>query len=250
MTLLATLKQVPGYPGQKSGSATCEAQGTDTRVGIGSFGGHTATFMEATAMGTAAAGAPTTAGEEMAPARDGVSLTELSEELSAASCELAEGLVDAGRGDHRLTLGLAEIRVCEDDVTQNQMALGFLDKRETSVAHATRQRESALRFAISELQFNLDREEGGAREDVEAQISALSARVHKLLEQSEQELESLREQAIGLAATQSALKDAKLSAVARLQQVVDELLPQVQDDLSLAPLVDHYQATLALSDLG
>jgi hypothetical protein len=223
---------VPGFPGTKPGTGSIRDS-----IEMGRSSG--VEYVEGTDVATATYGDDHFTAVEAAF----VSVEELRESLHGAVLELAQGLLDQGKSNHQLSIYLAEYYGFEDDVAANESAMMSLRLRENNAEQTTREREAPLRFAIGEFQFDREQEADPAcQADLDRQIQALTARLRGLLERTEQELEEMTSQGIDLAAARASLEEERETAFFKLRTAIDSLMPQVVDDLSLAPLVDRYES--------
>lgn len=168
-------------------------------------------------------------------------------ERNEAVRELAECLLDHGANDARLTIGVADVRAVEHDMAQCEAESRALAVRESRAEQTYREREGMLRFAIGELIFDRDNKATDRpRADLDFQISELETRLAEVSKELEVELERIAEQGIALAARRATLEERRREHYARLSKLVDELSPEFDDELTVAPFLDRY---LSMRDL-
>ncbi len=171
-----------------------------------------------------------------------LSYEELHASLQEAALELAEALVDSGAAAPSLTLCIASLHALADDASSNIHQLTELEARRKRLQQSTRQREGMLRFAISELRFDREQAPENMREELDLQLNALETRLASLTRETHDQLEAMTEENVTVVAAAAQLQDREASAHDELTKLVDALLPDYQDDLSVAPQIDRYQS--------
>lgn len=177
------------------------------------------------------------------PATDRMDRERAAEErrqaLLQALVELGEALLDHGAGDVLLTVTVADVRSVEHELGACDIEIRTLAERESRIEQGAREREGMLRFAIGELTFERDR--GATDPTLDYQIGELEKRLGEVRRESRAELSRLAEQAIELAARKDEIEERRAEIYARLVQLVDDISPAFDHELSLAPLIDRYQ---------
>ncbi len=178
---------------------------------------------------------------ESGPSEPGNSRVLSSEqEQEEALRELAECLLDHSASDARLTLAIADLRAIEYELERCDIEMRELKAREASIEQAAREREGMLRFAIGELRF--DRDQGGSRRrsDLDFQIRELKARLAETVRQSQVELAHIDDQSIAAVARRHDIEEKRRGVCARLEILVEEIIPAFDADLNVAPYIDRY----------
>ncbi len=169
-----------------------------------------------------------------------LSAEELAQSRQEALLELAEALLDSGIDNPQITMCVADLHGLADDVLRTELERTELGLRESKLEQTRREREGSLRFAIGELQFDRDRASPELRVDLDQKLAELETRLTRLFERYRQKLDEITEDGIALAATRGALQDDCMAAFARLAELVDAVIPEFDQDLAIAPLIDRY----------
>jgi len=171
-----------------------------------------------------------------------LSYADLQASMQEAALELAEALVDSGAALPSLTLCVAAVHAMVDDASSNLHQLSELEARRNSLEQSSRQREGMLRFAISELKFDRVQAPENMKQELDLQLNALETRLTSLVRETQAQLEAITEENVGVVATAAKLQDGAAETHSELAQLIDQLIPQFENDLSVAPQIDRYQS--------
>jgi|GEM_PF-1155884 len=166
---------------------------------------------------------------------------DLRASLQEAAVELAEALLDSRAAFPSLTLCIASLHALADDVSSNIHRLNELKNRRASLQKAMRQREGMLRFAISELRFDREQAPANMQAELDIQLRALETRLAGLLQETTDKLEAITEDNVSAVAEAAQLADRTTETHEQLRQLLEPLVLQFENDLSLAPHIDRYQ---------
>lgn len=173
---------------------------------------------------------------ELAPTSD----ERVQSDREEALRELSECLLDHGASDSRLTIGVADLRAIDHDLSQCDTQALELKMRESRAEQAAREREGMLRFAIGELIFDRDQSQSQRRRDLGFQIEALEKRLAEAVKEGELELQRIGDENIALVARRANLEERRREIYARLEGLVEEIIPHFDDNLSVAPFIDRF----------
>jgi hypothetical protein len=230
--ILADLQAVPGY-----GSGRTRPKMRKTKLGVA------VPVLDEDEVSTHSNSFDSHFSERLATADTEVlTIEDLEHDWRHAVLELAEALLDAGANHHALTLGVARVHGLVSDKVRCESEQAELRRRETGVEQRSREREGSLRFAMGELAFDREQCPEGQRADIDMQLDALDARLQSVLSDSETELARITERGIELAATRAEIEEESEAAFGELGAAVDGIVPQWQDDMSVAPLIDRYES--------
>ncbi len=177
-----------------------------------------------------------------------LSAEELERSRQEAILELGEALLDCGINDPEITLCVAELHGLADDVLRTELDSTELGLREAKIEQTRREREGSLRFAIGELKFDRDQANTELRVELDDKLAALEARLTRLFDRYRHRLDEITEEAIELAATRSTLQDSCGAAFARLEVLVTAAIPDFNDDLAIAPIIDRFLSIVEMAD--
>lgn len=152
--------------------------------------------------------------------------------LVTAVRAIADALVDAGDGDPRLIAGVATLDDLERRLARLDVEQSDVERRAEVVAQSARESEAALSFAVGELSFDRDQARAlGEADDPERarQIAALEARLAEVACQAQQELATLTERSIALAAARHDLEEAIAAACGELERLVETALARLAE---------------------
>ncbi len=175
-----------------------------------------------------------------------LSRAELEEGMIQSMLELAEGLLDHGVRDPQLTGAIADLRGVCDEVSLTHKSIEDLDRRDGALEQFLRESESHLRFAIGELAFDRESAPADMRAEIERQSRVLEEQLDVLSERSEREQTALTDEAISHAAALDSLITRCRARSKHLAERVDAIIPVYDHDLSVAPLIDHYEGIRSL----
>jgi chromosome segregation ATPase len=161
-------------------------------------------------------------------------------ERDEALRELAECLLDHGANDSRLTIGVTDLRGIEHELTQCETQLRELKLREGRTEQSAREREGMLRFAIGELIFDRDQGASPRRVDLDFQIRELEKRLAEAVRESQAELDRLADESIALVAQRANIEERRRTLYARIEKLVEEIVPHFDDNLAVAPFIDRF----------
>jgi tRNA A-37 threonylcarbamoyl transferase component Bud32 len=171
-----------------------------------------------------------------------ISHQEIEQAKQHAILDLAEALLDHGAKNSKVTVSVARLHALADDVLRTEIEQTALMAQEEKVEQATREREASLRFAIGELQFDRDQAGEALRAELDRQLQDLEDRLRALRAQTRRQLNAITEKGIALAAERGALQDRCAHAFGELEHLLERVIPQYEQDLEIAPLLDRYRA--------
>jgi serine/threonine protein kinase len=154
--------------------------------------------------------------------------------------ELAECLLDHGANDSRLTIAVTDLRGMEHELTQCETQMRELKLRESRTEQNAREREGMLRFAIGELIFDRDQGPSPRRVDLDFQIRELETRLAESTRDTQTELDRLADENIGLVAHRANIEERRRVLYARIERLVEEIVPHFDDNLAVAPFIDRF----------
>src|SRR5262249_27414949 len=149
-------------------------------------------------------------------------------------------LLDLGVDDTRLVSGVAYLRDHEHSLARLEATQDALEHEAAAVRETVGDRETSLRFALSEMQFATQQQDATEPQDA-AKIRELEARLRSAAADSNR-LRAMEEGRAQLSAVRAAGLEKLKLAYDALEKVVDEILPRVTPSETLVPLIDKLAA--------
>jgi serine/threonine protein kinase len=147
--------------------------------------------------------------------------------------ELAEALLDLAPDEVRLVSGIARLRDQEQSLASLEAAQDALEHQAAGLRETTGERESSLRFALSELQFAST--QPVPRPDLGEWVSELEARLGET-NRSTERLRAIDGRIAAISSERAQGVASVREAYDALEQVVDEILPAYATHPTIAPL--------------
>lgn len=185
---------------------------------------------------------PATLEPEREPVREEVRDTRIEApaqsmgNVRGALREVAEALLDLGLTDTRLLTGVANLRDHEQTIASLEAAQDALEHESSALRETMSDRETSLRFALSELEFKATQENRSA--DVDEAIQLLRGRLASAVA-SGNKLRDLGENLAGVMVSRAAGLEKLIAAYDELERVVEELLPPHAAEASVRPAADR-----------
>jgi hypothetical protein len=150
--------------------------------------------------------------------------------------QVAEALLDLGVDDVRLVGGVAQLRDREQVLSGVEATQDALEHEAAALRETLGDRETSLRFAISELEFNA--QQPNAPIGIEAQIIELEGRLDTAIEHGER-LRTIEHRIAATAGARGSALEQVIATYDDLERVVDEVLPVHRGNPALEPLVER-----------
>jgi serine/threonine protein kinase len=133
--------------------------------------------------------------------------------------ELGETLLDLDHEDARLVLGLARLHELEQDMERHLSELEGVERHIEALEQAARGREAALRFALSELEFERPQAPAHAQE-IAAEVAAMRARLAQIPIDLEREVGQQIDRSIALTVKRATLEEVLQQRFAAMEALV------------------------------
>ena len=149
--------------------------------------------------------------------------------------ELVEAVLDR-TGDRAVTVALARVHEVEAELGRLEQRLRALDGESGELEQAAREREDALRFAVTELAFERDGLPADARGDIQTDIAALEHKLGEVARRLEADLGAIGDRQVTAAAARAEREEELEAAYAALARDALRAAARLPDDLALADL--------------
>jgi predicted Ser/Thr protein kinase len=122
---------------------------------------------------------------------------------------LADRLVESGKSDVDLVVGLAGLNQLDDELTQKDNELAAIDARAEELEESTHERESALGFQLGELYFERSQvaARGVAVTDIDRKIREFEERLACVAADLQKGLQELTERSVAIAAARARVEE-------------------------------------------
>jgi hypothetical protein len=159
--------------------------------------------------------------------------TQGFDNVRGALRDVAEALIDHGDVDPRLVSGVAQLRDREQAVAAIEAQQDALEHEATALRETLGDRETSLRFAISELEFTAS--QPGAPAAVAEEIAALRTRLATAIDNGAR-LRTVDQELTAVSRQRGSAIDQVVAAYDALERTVEELLPAHAGDPALEAL--------------